>query len=107
MEDQYLIEAIKGNYENHSEDRLSQIFSASFNHSEVFRQRVCEFFGCPSLCEAACCTQQPYLAGKARARIDMLIRSRSNRPLVVVENKLEAGFAPDQLKRYDRIRAIK
>ena len=43
----YLVEAIQKDYETTGENRLSQVFSASFNHSEVFKKLFLKFIGCP------------------------------------------------------------
>lgn len=44
---EYLVGAIQKVCETIDENRLSKVFSASFNHSKVFKKRFLKFIGCP------------------------------------------------------------
>lgn len=100
----YLKEVLKGNYNNYNEDRLSQIFSASFNHSNLFKKIFFKSINQKSLNlkELYSKTQINYGAYDKEARIDIIIL-RKRTPVILIENKVEAPLEHNQLKKYDQI----
>jgi hypothetical protein len=106
MDTTYLSEALYGNYEFGLEDRLTQIFSASFNHSPLFRRAIGDFFGCKRLLQSESITQTQYSVLKKPVKLDILLQTINETPLVAVENKVDAPFSPNQLKKYSRIPEI-
>jgi hypothetical protein len=107
MGETYFSEALDGGYKYGSEDRLSQIFSASFNYSKVFRQGVSGFFKLGRLGQAASVTQRQYRVRKGRAKLDILLHNQKGEPLAAIENKIEAPLKRKQLKKYNSIDEIK
>lgn len=104
----YLKEILTGDYKDYKEDRLSQIFSSSFNHSHLFRK---VFFrtiklNIKTVSEYKCRTQINYKVNQEDARIDIIIY-RKAKPFIVIENKVDAELKPAQLKRYDEIKELK
>ena len=106
MDDKYLLEALKDRYGHGTEDRLTQLFAASFNQSEAFRLLVGDFFGQKYLANARCSTQQFYLAGKARAILDIVLHDTEGRPLVLIENKVNIDIEKRQPQLYNRIEGL-
>jgi hypothetical protein len=102
MNPTYLSEVLYGNYPTYSEDRLSQIFSATFNHSAEFRRTVATFLTTNPLKNATASTQVFYPVGQEGAQIDILLSSRK-KARIVIENKIDAQLTHGQLKKYDRI----
>jgi PD-(D/E)XK nuclease superfamily len=105
--DTYLREAMWGEYRYGSENRLSQIFSASFNQSEVFRKAVGDFFGCMTLRQAVSRTEEGHNTKFGPARLDIVVRTRRGRPLLIIENKVKAKFGVDQPRKYCSVDELK
>lgn len=106
MKSSYLTEALYGNYTMEGEDRISQIFSASFNHSVIFQRAVMQFFNLSFQAELHSDTQITYTVNDRPAKLDILIK-KSNSNLIVVENKIDAPLTKQQLSKYDKVSAIK
>lgn len=104
----YLEEALAGGYSDYSEDRLSQIFCASFNHSSRFRKLFLETVNLDSKSYAALSaqTQISYEAGKKDARIDIIIY-KNGKPYIVIENKVDAPLTNKQLSKYNKIKDLR
>jgi hypothetical protein len=105
MADNYLSEALHGDYGHNSEDRLTQIFCAAFNHSEPFRQHVGKFLGCDRLRLSKCETQK-YFEGREAGRIDIAIHARGGQLQAVIESKLECKLTSLQLQKYNKIEEV-
>ena len=101
----YLKEVLAGEYSNYSEDRLSQICCASFNHSRLFRKVFLDTINLDSksISELKAETQIGYGLAKEDARIDIIIYKNS-KPFIVIENKVDAPLTSWQLEKYDKIR---
>jgi hypothetical protein len=109
MEEVYLTEAIKGRLQDYDENRLSQIFSASFNNSLQFRKIFLNFIGFKGKEELVCKTQWYKFTNK-RNFIDIKIFKKSSpngNPVIVIENKIESELTNKQLKDYNGIQEIK
>lgn len=104
----YLVEAIRKDYETLYEDRLSQVFTASFNHSEIFRKLFLKFIGYPFTKTLYALTQRSFNSGGKSVRIDVCIFDKQEKesPVVIIENKIEAPFTLKQLKTYNRVRQL-
>jgi hypothetical protein len=103
----YLKEILNGDYSNYNEDRLSQIFSASFNHSHLFKKTffTAISFKPASISDYIANTQINYSTQRKDARIDIIIYRR-NKPAIIIENKVDAALTVNQLKKYDNIKDI-
>lgn len=101
----YLSQAIQGLYRESSEDRLSQIFAATFNHSAAFRRRVLRFLECSNLDSSTlnARTQQSFGNASNRGRVDILILEHNRRARLVIENKVDAPLYAPQLLAYNRV----
>lgn len=100
----YLKEILTGNYSNYNEDRLSQIFSASFNNSILFKRL---FFSTArvkhkSLTNYSSQTQINYSLKEEEARIDIIIYYK-DKPVLIIENKVDAPLTMNQIRKYSRI----
>jgi hypothetical protein len=102
----YLKESLHGDYAMGSEDRLSQIFSASFNHSDVFRKAVFQFLNISTKLPSKSVTQNHHLSRGESAKLDILLSS-SSADCIVIENKINAPLTNHQLKKYDHITKTK
>jgi hypothetical protein len=100
----YLEEVLAGGYSDYSEDRLSQIFCASFNHSNRFKKIFLDLVKLNNKSHAALTaqTQISYGLAKEDARIDVIIY-KNKKPYIVIENKVEAPLTNVQLGKYDKI----
>lgn len=98
----YLSEVLSGNYPDKSEDRLTQTFAATFNHSTRFRKGFWKLIGRnparATFLRAR--PQQTHSAKGTQSRLDIVIFSASKKPVAIIENKVEAPLYSDQLKRY-------
>jgi hypothetical protein len=98
----YLSEVLFGNYPEKSEDRLTQTFAATFNHSARFRKRFWKLIGRnparATFLRAR--TQQTHSANGTQSRLDTVIVNASKKPVAIIENKVEAPLYSEQLKRY-------
>lgn len=103
----YLKEVLTGDYSNHNENRLSQIFSASFNNSNLFKKTFLGAINCKtkSISEYVADTQINYSTSKKDARIDIIIY-RNRKPLIIIENKINAPLTANQLKKYNNIKSL-
>ncbi len=103
----YLEGALAGGYSEYSEDRLSQIFCTSFNHSGRFRKIFLDTVNIDSKSYDILFaqTQIGYEVGKEDARIDIIIYKNS-KPYVVIENKVDAPLTNKQLNKYDKVRGL-
>jgi len=95
--DSYLSEALKHDYPPHSENRLSQVFAASFNHSHRFRDLFHSFTRIPSFVDSRALTEQHTADG----RLDICICDKHGRK-AIIENKVDAPLTVRQLRRYAR-----
>ena len=107
----YLLEATVGNYLNRGEDRLSQIFSASFNASFEFRKIFLKMIksNCPAK-DLISKTQQSFSKAIGKDRIDILIEQRTRYkdiPRIIIENKTDAELTEAQLMKYNNIEELK
>ncbi|MBE0569911.1 MAG: PD-(D/E)XK nuclease family protein, partial [Ignavibacteriaceae bacterium] len=103
----YLEEILQGNYSNYNEDRLSQIFSASFNESNLFRQSFLKTIDIKPVRtgELYSKTQINYGSLNEDSRIDIIIyRKRS--PFIIIENKVDSPLGISQLKKYYKIKEL-
>lgn len=103
----YLKEILTGDYSNYNEDRLSQIFSASFNHSNLFKRVFFKTIGMRvrSLSKYRTVTQINYGLTDEDARIDIIIYS-GDKPYIIIENKVNAPLTINQLKKYNNIKEL-
>ena len=102
----YLLEALKGDYSFGSEDRLSQIFSASFNQSPKFRKLFYTFSGICPFSDPKAITQQCDRGERLEGRLDIcLYDGKALR--VIIENKIEAPLFVRQLSTYSRIHSTR
>ena len=101
----YLSELIYGDYANSSEDRLSQIFSASFNHSPVFQKAILRLMELSCRPHYSSETQDVYDVGGEKCKIDISLKFK-NKPHVIIENKIDAPLFARQLRTYNRIQAL-
>jgi len=103
----YLKEVLTADYYSYSEDRLSQIFSASFNNSSLFRKVFLNTIlgQSKNYSESSARTQINYgLKGQA-LRIDIILYQH-NKPYLVIENKVDAPLFIEQLHNYDKIKEL-
>lgn len=100
----YLNESLRGGYDFASEDRLSQVFSASFNSSVRFQKCFFEFIRSKTFSDATCINQQVFLAG-SKCRPDICIQS-ARRIRIAIENKVEAPLTITQLRSYSKIKEL-
>lgn len=103
----YLKEILTGDYSNYTEDRLSQIFSASFNSSNLFKKIFFKTINLNirKLSDYRSMTQINYGLSSEDARIDIIIYNR-NKPYVIIENKVNAPLTIKQLEKYDKIKEL-
>jgi hypothetical protein len=102
----YLIEAVQKDYEPKDENRLSQVFSATFNNSEKFRKLFLKFIEYPIANNLRSLTQKSFKINGKDARIDLCIVDAKDKPLIIVENKIESHLGLNQLKKYNRIKQL-
>jgi len=98
----YLHDALKGGYDSHSEDRLSQVFAASFNHSALFRKAFYAFADIPPLAFPNARTQLCDKLNGTQGRLDVCLYDRNTRK-VIIENKIDAPLYVNQLTKYSRL----
>jgi len=104
----YIKEILTGDYSNYCEDRLSQLFSASFNNSEIFKKI---FFNVikeeyKSGGKYSSRTQKYYSPQNENARIDIII-DLNERPIIIIENKVESSLTSHQLEKYNTIQELR
>jgi len=104
----YLSDAIQGSYGEKSEDRLSQIFAATFNESVYFRKLLLKFLSCKLDSKNLIAqTQQTVIAKSGRGRLDILILDSRKSPKLIIENKVDAPLLADQLKLYNQVTSLR
>lgn len=98
----YLSEATRGDYAEKSEDRLTQTFAATFNHSPRFRKEFLKLVGLQpgQAATLQALTQQGYSVEGARSRLDVKLVDENGRAVAIVESKIEAPLYAEQLRRY-------
>lgn len=106
----YLSEVISGGYQSYSENRLSQIFAASFNQSKQFQRKFFNFVGYrikKGIYSARREVSQVFRGGKGRNDI-IIDRKIFNKKLdeIVIENKIEEQLGNIQLKNYNKISGL-
>lgn len=104
----YLAEVLKGNYGNYSEDRLSQIFSATFNNSTFFKRAFLHTISItkiPEFNKLISKTQMNFGSSNEDARIDIIIY-KDNRPFIIIENKVESPLTKSQIIKYNKIKQL-
>jgi hypothetical protein len=102
----YLVEAIHKQYETTDENRLSQVFSASFNNSEVFKKLFLKFIGCPFKKDLSSKTQESFKAGNKNVYIDVCIFDAKGKPVIVIENKIDFPLGQRQLRTYNGLKPL-
>ena len=102
----YITEALYGDYRTGSEDRLTQVFSASFNASSVFRKAVLRHLELDCRGRCRCTTQVSHRVAGRTYLLDACIK-RGGKLVVVIENKVESKLTARQLKNYNSISAIR
>lgn len=98
----YLSEIIRGGYREHSEERFSQLFKATYNHSKVFQTVINKVFGLGRQKGFMCESEIKF----GSDRID-LVFYKSKRPILIIESKIESGLTVSQLNRYSENKLIK
>ena len=114
MEHYYLINAAKGKFELTYENRLSRIFSASFNSSTLFRKMFFEFIGfgksyikyfaktevCNIIYDGSLIKR---FKNKKGLNDITIYYSNEKEPVIIIENKIEADFELKQIEKYNAI----
>ena len=95
----FLRTAIHGRYADSSENRLTQIFVASFNSSETIRRAVGVLLSIPNATKLNAISEVHDGAG----RIDVVLR-RDAKEICRIENKIEAQLTIQQMRLYARKR---
>lgn len=95
----FLETAIRGRYADSSEDRLTQIFVASFNSSGTFRRAVGALLSISNATTLNATSQVHDGAG----RIDVVI-CRNAKEICRIENKIDAPLTIQQMRLYSRKR---
>lgn len=98
----YLSEALKGGYETHSEDRLSQVFTASFNHSALFRKLFYQLTDLNPLKNPCARTQLHGSNHSLAGRLDICLYNGMKQH-AIIENKIDAPLYLKQLKKYNKL----
>ena len=101
----FLAEAVKGRHDATGEDRLTQIFCASFNESAHFRNLACNFLGVEAEDGFKAFTQI-YAATRDDSRFDIQIINRHGSVRILIECKLGAPLTRKQLLKYNRAREL-
>lgn len=105
----FITQALAGNFPPLSENRLTQLTAASFNHSAVFRRRFLEFLGVRRARKTANCralTQRSIWCNRELGLLDLEI-TRGGRTVAIVENKVDAPLKARQLRFYARVTRLK
>jgi hypothetical protein len=93
-----------------NEDRLSQIFSATFNNSRIFQKLFLKFIKLPfKKLHFICETQNHYpgMAKDSRTDIEIFIQAQyTKKHFILVENKVAAHLYTDQLKQYNAVKEL-
>jgi hypothetical protein len=104
----YLLEAISNGYKFNSENRLTQVFCATFNNSSIFRKIFASFVKMKLPSNSYATTQTRYLLkNDENGILDIAIyKKNSEHPLLIIENKIEADLTFEQLKKYNKLVGI-
>ena len=100
----FLSEALRGSFDLNSEDRLTQVFVSSFNHSAKFRKYLSVFLACKLPPRAFAVAQRSFLKGSHKRPDICICAGRSTK--VVLENKIEAPLTVKQLKSYSGVQEL-
>lgn len=109
VKDGFVTQLLAGDYRSYSEDRLTQLTAASFNHSDSFRRCFLRFLGsrhAGAPADGHAITQVPVWSRGRLGRLDLIIK-RNGRLVCVVENKVDSQLDPSQLKRYSAVAGLK
>jgi hypothetical protein len=103
----YIEELTKYSDKPDSENRLSQIFSATFNNSEIFKKIFFKIidYKYEVLEKYNSQTQISYFDDNSR--FDICIYDKDENISILIENKIESALTTNQLKKYDKIDNIK
>ena len=102
----YLSDLISGDDPNDGENRLSRIFSATFNHSPPFRKAILGLLDERYYPTSTASIQESYRARGEKSIIDILLKHK-NRIIAIIENKIDATLTGAQLKKYNQIREFR
>ncbi|HBD95386.1 MAG TPA: hypothetical protein DC057_14555 [Spirochaetia bacterium] len=103
----YIEELINGAIEPYAEDRLSQVFSATFNNSCIFKEIFIRFIDA-NLNSKLLSSKTQLTFSNNDSRLDICILSKKEEFIeIVIENKIEAILTTQQLAKYDSIKQIK
>jgi hypothetical protein len=91
----FLETAIHGRHAEYSEDRLTQVFVASFNSSQSVRRAVGMLLSIPEPAKLKATSQVHDGAG----RIDVVVH-RNTKEICRIENKIDAPLTLRQMRRY-------
>lgn len=103
------LQLLNGEHRSYSEDRLTQVTAACFNHSNEFRRCLMRFLGirnASNSSKASASTQLPVWGRGDFGRLDLGI-SRNGTLAAIVENKVESPLNVAQLKHYSRVPELK
>ncbi len=99
--EEFISVMVKGDWREHTEDRLTQIFTACFNSSPLIRKASFEYFGLRSdkkqWANAYINTQE---ANDITSRPDMKIYGGNGKLFAVIESKKDSVLDFSQLKRH-------
>jgi len=98
----YLSEIIRGGYREYSEERFSQLFKATYNHSKVFQTAINKVFGLSRQKGIVCESEIKF----GPDRIDLVLY-QAKKPILIIENKIESKLTLSQLNRYAENELIK
>jgi hypothetical protein len=102
----YLQETISNSYDSYSENRLTQIFSATFNNSNSFKKSFLKLISSKvngiKYNDINTIVSQTQVSFNNDSIIDMIIYDDNN-AIIVIENKIDADFGNNQLEKYDNI----
>jgi nitrate reductase NapAB chaperone NapD len=101
----YISELLYGDFANYSEDRFSQIFSATFNNSVQFQNAFLDYIGVKKKGELTAETQFACWVNNEISKLDILIKE-NGKPIIVIESKIEAPLTKKQLQQYNNISKI-
>jgi hypothetical protein len=102
LEDEtYLSEVIRGGYRENTEERFSQLFKATYNHSNSFQKLTNKLFGLRNRNKIVCESEIRF----GHDRLDLVFYSKAT-PVLIIENKIESTLTVSQLNRYSNNRLI-
>jgi predicted transcriptional regulator len=104
----FLPALIKGGYKEWEENRLTQVFIAHFNAYPKFREAYCDFLSKYGLKttnsnKLRSFSQKSYtILGGRRTVLDIQINDGNNRPVVIIENKIDAPLTSGQIVKINK-----